>query len=122
MYRLTVVTVGRYCGEIVNIESKGHSGYAQHGKDIVCAAVSVLMQALLVGIQEISGKHLECKLIEKDDFFKLYWSIDIIPEIKLLSETVALSLKRIADAYPKNINFSEVQLSDENVQSSDFRP
>ena len=78
------------------------------------------MQALLVGIQEISGKHLECKLIEKDSFFKLYWSVGIIPEIKLLSETITLSLKRIADVYPKNLKFSEVQVSDESVQSSDF--
>jgi len=106
----------------VNIESKGHCGYAQHGKDIVCAAVSALMQALLVGIQEISGKHLECNLIEKESFFKLCWSIDIVPEIKLLSETIALSLKRIADAYPENLKFLEVQVSYERVQSSDFRP
>jgi uncharacterized protein YsxB (DUF464 family) len=116
------VTVSRCCGEIISIESKGHSGYAQHGKDIVCAAVSALMQALLVGIQEICGKHLECSLIESNGFFKLFWSADIIPEIKLLSETIALSLRRIADAYPKNLEFSEVQVVNESVQSSDFRP
>ena len=116
------MTVNRIRGEIVSIESKGHSGYAQHGKDIVCAAVSVLMQALLVGIQEISGKQSDSNLIEKDSFFKLEWNVDIIPEIKLLSETVALSLKRIADVYPSNIKFLEVQLLDESVQSSDFRP
>ena len=115
------MTVSRNCGEIVSIESKDHSGYAQHGKDIVCAAVSALMQALLVGIQEISGKQSECSLIEKDSFFKLEWSIGIIPEIKLLSETMALSLKRISDAYPRNLKFLEVQVLDENIQSSDFR-
>ena len=79
------------------------------------------MQALLVGIQEISGKHSKCNLIEKDSFFKLYWSIDIIPEIKLLSETIALSLKRIAIAYPKNLKFSE-EILDESIQSSVICP
>jgi len=78
------------------------------------------MQALLVGIQEISGKH--CNLIEKDGYFKLFWSAEITSEIRLLSEAIALSLKRIAAAYPKNLNFSEVQVLDESVQSSDFRP
>ena len=111
--------MSRYCGEILSVESKGHSGYAQHGKDIVCAAVSVLMQALLVGIQEISGKKSECFLIEKDSFFKISWSAEIIPEIRLLSETIALSLKRIAIAYPKNLKFSE-EILNESVQSSDF--
>ena len=76
----------------------------------------------MVGIQEISGKHLECSLIEKDSFFKLYWSVDIIPEIKLLSETIALSLKIIEQTYPKNLKFSEVQVLDEKVQSSTFCP
>jgi uncharacterized protein YsxB (DUF464 family) len=114
------VTVNRYKGEIISIESKGHSGYAQHGKDIVCAAVSVLMQALLVGVQEISGKSSGSNLIEKDSYFKLEWNIDIIPEIKLLSETIATSLERIALAYPSNLKFSEVQILDEKVQSSDY--
>ena len=112
--------MNRYRGEIVSIESKGHSGYAQHGKDIVCAAASALMQALLVGVQEISGKQSESNLIEKDSYFKLEWNISVVPEIKLLSETIATSLKRIALAYPGNLKFSEVQILDERVQSSDF--
>lgn len=119
---MTVVTVCRSCGEIISIESKGHSGYAKHGNDIVCAAVSALMQALLVGVQEIRGKQSECNFIEYDSFFKLEWSVGIIAEIKLLSETIALSLKRIADAYPRNLKFTEVQVINESVQSSDFRP
>ena len=108
------MTVSRYCGEIISIESKGHSGYAKHGRDIVCAAVSALMQALLTGIQEVNGKHLECNLIEENGFFKLAWNVGIIPEIRLLTETIALSLKRIAVAYPKNLKFSEVQILDES--------
>ena len=80
------------------------------------------MQALLVGIQEVSGKHSKCRLIEKGSFFKLEWSIDIITDVKLLSETIALSLKRIADAYPGNLKFLEVQVLYESIQSSDFRP
>jgi len=109
------VTVNRYRGGIISIESSGHSGYAQHGKDIVCAAVSALMQALLVGVQEISGKRSESNLIEKDSYFKLEWNIEIIPEIKQLSETIALSLKRIGEAYPDNLKFLEVQVLDEKI-------
>ena len=70
-----------------------------------------MMQALLVGIREISGKH--CDLAESGGYFKLQWSAGLAPEIKLLSETVALSLKRIAEAYPDNLKFSEVH--DESV-------
>ena len=115
------MTVNRNCGEIISIESKGHSGYAPRGKDIVCSAVSALMQALLVGIQEISGKQSESNLIESSSYFKLEWSFGIAPEVKLLSETIALSLKRISDGYPSYLKFTEVQVIDERVQSSDFR-
>ncbi|MBQ7569421.1 MAG: ribosomal-processing cysteine protease Prp, partial [Synergistaceae bacterium] len=31
---------------LTGIESSGHSGYADNGKDIICAAVSSLVQAL----------------------------------------------------------------------------
>ena len=80
------------------------------------------MQALLVGVQEIKGKRSECSLIESSSYFKLEWSVGVISEIKLLSETIALSLRRISEAYPSNLKFMEVQVINESVQSSDFRP
>ncbi len=33
----------------------GHSQYAEHGKDIVCAAVSVLAQSAVIGLEEYVG-------------------------------------------------------------------
>ena len=33
---------------------KGHTGYAEPGKDIVCAAVSVLAQNLIQSIEELT--------------------------------------------------------------------
>ena len=37
---MTTITLGKYY-----IEVKGHSGYAEKGKDIVCAAISTLIEA-----------------------------------------------------------------------------
>ena len=36
------------------IEIRGHSGYAERGKDIVCAAVSALTLALARAIEELT--------------------------------------------------------------------
>ena len=33
---------------------KGHAGYAEPGKDIVCAAVSALTQAFIASIEELT--------------------------------------------------------------------
>jgi uncharacterized protein YsxB (DUF464 family) len=34
----------------MKIHAAGHAGYAEHGKDIVCAAISTIMQTALLGI------------------------------------------------------------------------
>jgi len=36
------------------ITIKGHAGYAEPGKDIVCAAVSALTQAFIASIEELT--------------------------------------------------------------------
>ena len=38
---------------IKTIEATGHSGYAEEGNDIVCSAVSTLMETLANGLTEI---------------------------------------------------------------------
>lgn len=41
-------------GDIKNVECTGHSGYAHSGKDIVCSAVSAIIQTALLGLMDIS--------------------------------------------------------------------
>lgn len=43
MTEITYYTDGRE----FSIESRGHSGYAESGKDIVCAGISTLLQTLI---------------------------------------------------------------------------
>ena len=38
---------------IHGLQASGHSGYAPAGQDIVCSAVSTLMQALIVGLTDV---------------------------------------------------------------------
>ena len=58
--------------DIVEVEAKGHAGYAKFGKDIVCSAASAVMQTALLGLIDVSGARVEHKL--GDDgylFFKV---------------------------------------------------
>lgn len=51
----------------MKIEAVGHSNYAEHGKDIVCAAVSAIMQTTLLGLQAIAEQypqHVSLKITE----------------------------------------------------------
>lgn len=50
--------------KIVRVEAKGHAGFAKHGKDIVCSAVSAIIQTALIGLINFSS----CKVsYEKND-------------------------------------------------------
>lgn len=46
-------------GGIKGVECSGHSGYAAQGKDIVCSAVSAIVQTALLGLMDISEVEYE---------------------------------------------------------------
>jgi len=48
----------------MKIHAVGHAGYAEHGKDIVCAAISTIMQTALLGIQAVAQQYPEYVFLE----------------------------------------------------------
>ena len=95
------------------IEAKGHSGYAESGSDIVCSAVSTLIQNLANGLTEIvkiqtkviideETPHMSIELLE-NDIRKLSYA-------QVLMQSTLLSLKQIADEFNKFIKIKEKQL------------
>ncbi|NMB24766.1 MAG: ribosomal-processing cysteine protease Prp [Firmicutes bacterium] len=49
-------------GEIHRFAAKGHTGFAPHGEDIVCAAVSVLLQTAILGLEELAKAELSVEM------------------------------------------------------------
>ena len=49
-----------------SFEAKGHAEYDEYGKDIVCAAVSILVVTLANRLNELKVKNLEISLIPGD--------------------------------------------------------
>ena len=97
------------------IEATGHSGYAESGSDIVCSAVSTLMQSLAVGLTEvvkISPKiiidetipHMCISLL--DGLTSNLTSVDVV---QTLMKTTVLSLKQVANEFSKHIKIKEKQ-------------
>ena len=103
---------------IITIEATGHSGYAEASSDIVCSAVSTLMQTLANGLTEVVN--ISPKVIIDESIPHLFLSIadltgqDLTAEkeqyAQVLLKTTALSLKDIADSYSKYIKIKEKQL------------
>ena len=60
-----------YCdenGNIMKFECKNHSGFAEYGKDIVCAGISSITQTAVLGIKNIVKIKHKCVIDEKLGF------------------------------------------------------
>jgi hypothetical protein len=43
----------------INISAEGHANYAEHGKDIVCSAISAIVQTTVMGLQAVADQYPE---------------------------------------------------------------
>lgn len=103
MLSVTVVTRG---SDICSVEARGHSGYDRSGRDIVCAAISTLMQALHLGLAEVArAESFEFSADPEVPSMKLSWN-DASSEVQVLARTMVLSMQAIAGEYPK---FAEIR-------------
>jgi uncharacterized protein YsxB (DUF464 family) len=82
------------------ISISGHAGYAEHGKDIVCAAVSVMAQNLIRSIEELTE--------DKIEYYIGPGSINIefgelSEEARLLMDSFYIGAAMISEEYPENV-------------------
>ena len=97
---------------IITVEATGHSGYAEFGSDIVCSAVSSLMQNLANGLTEVVKA--DAKVVVDEDIPHL--SVTLTEQntekckyAQMLMQTTILSLKEVANGYSKFIKIKEKQ-------------
>ena len=82
------------------------------GEDVVCAAVSTLVQALLVGLRDVAKVPcVDCKVDKSVPVICVRWPEERAPELDVLTRTIAFSLKEIASGYAGLVSISEVHVS-----------
>ncbi len=106
---MTVIEVSR-TGVSCGLKVSGHSGYAEAGNDIVCAAVSVLVQTLHIGLADVLGMTINSSVDEKSATIQLQWSDDGSEALRVLTETVFTALREVSRAYGSYLKYSEVSL------------
>ena len=108
---MTRVTLYWQGGLLRGVESRDHSGFAEKGYDVVCAAVSSLLHALLLGLSDVARVDgLECEVDPEIPLIRILWPRERAEEISLLTRTVALSLREIGAGSPGYVDITEVQL------------
>ena len=78
----------------------GHAGYAEHGKDIVCASVSVLTQNLINSIEALTKDRISYEVTPA----QIHIDYENLSEkSKLLIDSFFIGVSEIQRAYPKYV-------------------
>lgn len=88
----------------------GHADYAEYGKDIVCAGVSALVQALVGWVEERCYK-VNCVSIDQK-IGEVIVSCDGGEDIAAIFYMVFIGLEQIADSYPDHLTIDIIGLAD----------
>ena len=62
---MTKVVFFKQDESFVRIESEGHTGYADQGEDILCAALSALIQGAALGVLKVVGVNAKYRVDEE---------------------------------------------------------
>lgn len=104
---MITVTVTRQDGNPVGFTVKGHANMGEYGEDLVCAAVSAIVQTAILGITEVchisAGVSIEegetvC-IISRDA------SKDEIQSAGVVMNTMIAGLRSIQASYPGTLKF-----------------
>ena len=91
----------------------GHSGQAESGRDIVCAAVSILGCTCVNAMETVCG--IIPEITENDDGVLAFQLPEMNPadnaKAQILMGALKQGLSDLADAYPRNVNFTVQTIS-----------
>ena len=79
-----------------SISVTGHANYAEHGKDIVCSAVSALTQTLIESIETLTNDKIEYSISPGTVDIKY---MNLSERAKLLVDSFFIGVQMIADEY-----------------------
>lgn len=84
------------------ITIKGHAGYAPHGQDIVCAAVSTLVQTFLASVEELTADEITALRNEQGQIQTIQYR-NLTAQGQVLLGSFFVGIRMIADSYPSNL-------------------
>lgn len=83
-----------------SIEIKGHSGYDEPGKDIVCAGVSTLVQTLIQSIEDLTSDTIQYSMSPGTVDIK---HGNLSERAQAMIDSFFVGIRLIASEYPENV-------------------
>lgn len=107
---MTTVTFKNENGRICGFCCSGHSGYAESGADVVCAAVSAAVKFAEATLNDVLGAHAKVKVNEANAEITLTLPAACEDEtaVQAVLTGMMLTMCSLRDEYPDNIEVLEV--------------
>ena len=109
---MTTVTFYSQGSRVTGFEVRGHSGYAQEGEDIVCAAITSAVRLVECAVNDVLGLEASVKVKEKDASISLKLPNGLGQTNESTCQTLLVALMvhlvQLAEEYPDNITVLEV--------------
>ena len=110
---MTTITFRSEGGRIIGFDSQGHSGYAEEGADIVCAAVSSTIDLVIATINDVLGLAASVKVREEDASVSLRLPGSLGQTAESTCQTILTGmmvyLSELHGEYPDNIEVLEAE-------------
>ncbi len=73
---MTKIKIKKKQESIISVECDGHTGYGVQGEDIVCSAISSIVQTAALGLLMVAAINVEIKRDDENAYFAI-----ILPEM-----------------------------------------
>ncbi len=108
---MTTVTFFTEGKRIIGFDAKGHSGYADAGSDIVCAAVTSAVRVVDATINDVLGLAASVKVHQKSGSIEFRLPGGLSPTAENTCQSLLAGLMlyftELHDEYPDNIEVME---------------
>ena len=88
-------------GNVTGFHVSGHAGFAEHGSDVICAGVSVLVINCINSIEHFSNTKFDLIQNEKDGVIDFTCKEPLDDRAVVLLQSLLYGLKEIQDTYGK---------------------
>lgn len=109
---MTNVKIFKKSNDIVGVECSGHTGYCKNGEDIVCSALSSIVQTAVLGIKKVALINGNFTVDEQTGYLKF-----ILPKLsnsqsfhdaQTILKTMVCGIEDLQEGYSKYINLEVV--------------
>ena len=108
---MTTVTFHLEGNRIVGFESRGHSGYAEAGSDIVCASITAVITLVEATVNDVMGLAAAVKISERDAKLSLRLPGGLSPTVESTCQTLLTGLmvylSQLHEDYPDYVEVLE---------------